>query len=263
MSVITAMTRFGYLVVLAILIAIGAIGSGAWWYLHRPVPQESKSITATTTPACALGDCPFEITAADSGRTFTYALTSRFSVTLPEATYPHDELSCVPSNVIGYVSNGSTPPPYATTSAYTVRYEGTASGTCMLTDRDFTATIVIAAASPATSTGTTAVSTGRLIGTMTIGPICPVERADNPCLPTPEMFAAHPVTVYTKDRANVVATLTPDAHGAFSAPLPPGTYVVDTPHTSTPPTVRGVPKTITITAGGDTAVSIDIDTGIR
>ena len=59
-------------------------------------------------------------------------------------------------------------------------------------------------------------SDGTLKGTITIGPICPVEQVGHPCNPTPEMYAAHQVFVYTSDRTKIIATLTPDAQGNFS-----------------------------------------------
>jgi cytoskeletal protein RodZ len=103
---------------------------------------------------------------------------------------------------------------------------------------------------------------GTLKGTMTIGPICPVEQVDHPCKPTPEMYAAHPVSVYTSDRSKLVATLTPDANGNFSTALPAGTYLVDTQHQRIG-SVQGVPTTLTVTSGQSVTISISVDTGIR
>lgn len=97
---------------------------------------------------------------------------------------------------------------------------------------------------------------------MTIGPICPVERVGHPCTPTPAMYAAHPVTVYSANKATIIATLTPDAQGRFSAMLLAGTYFVDVEH-QTIGAVRGVPATISVRSGQIVTLSIDIDTGIR
>jgi hypothetical protein len=97
---------------------------------------------------------------------------------------------------------------------------------------------------------------------MTIGPVCPVERVDHPCSPTPAMFAAHPVTVYSENKATIIVVLTPDAQGHFSAVLGAGTYFVDTQHQAVG-AVRGVPATIIIRPGQTVSLSIDIDTGIR
>jgi hypothetical protein len=106
--------------------------------------------------------------------------------------------------------------------------------------------------------------TGMLMGTMSIGPICPVEQVDNPCKPSAETYAAHKVAVYSSDKQKLITTLTPDASGAFSASLPAGTYYVAM--AAAQPRVgstKGVPTTITITSGVMTHLAISIDTGIR
>ena len=97
---------------------------------------------------------------------------------------------------------------------------------------------------------------------MTIGPVCPVEREGHPCKPTPAMYAAHPVTVYSNDRQKIIVTLTPDERGEFSTTLPVGVYLVDVEH-QTIGSIRGVPATITVRSGQIITLSIDIDTGIR
>lgn len=116
---------------------------------------------------------------------------------------------------------------------------------------------------PSVVTGTTA--KGTIEGTMTIGPVCPVERADNPCKPTPEMFAARKINVYRSDKITFVITMTPDANGNFSTLLAVGNYYVTMadPSTSRVGGVSGLPATVTIKAGETVRLSIDIDTGIR
>jgi hypothetical protein len=109
---------------------------------------------------------------------------------------------------------------------------------------------------------TNVLENGSLDGVMTIGPICPVERVDQPCLPTPEMYATHSVFVYTKDRQTLLATLTPDAQGEFHATLPVGVYYVDTTH-QTIGKVDGVPTVVSIVAGQSTLLTIAVDAGIR
>jgi hypothetical protein len=107
-------------------------------------------------------------------------------------------------------------------------------------------------------------ATGTLSGTMTIGPVCPLERVDNPCKPTPEMYAAHKVAVYASDKKTLITTLTPNAQGVFTATLPVGTYYVAMATTqSGVGTATGVPTTLTIKDNTMTHLSIDIDTGIR
>ncbi len=105
---------------------------------------------------------------------------------------------------------------------------------------------------------------GILDGVMTIGPICPVERIDNPCKPTPQMFAERKVAVFKGDPKILVKTLTPDANGRFSATLPAGVYYVELVNpVSSPTTVLGVPATVTIQKNSTFRIDISIDTGLR
>ena len=103
---------------------------------------------------------------------------------------------------------------------------------------------------------------GILQGTITIGPVCPVEQAGHPCNPTPEIYAAHRVFVYSLDRVKLFATLTPDARGRFSTTLSTGSYTVDVQHRAVG-SIKGAPATITIISGQSTNVTISVDTGIR
>ena len=103
---------------------------------------------------------------------------------------------------------------------------------------------------------------GSLTGTMTIGPICPVEQAASPCRPTAEMFATRKVYVYKSDKKTSVATLTPDADGKFSATLLVGDYFVDMQHSAVG-SISGVPAMVHIKAGTPVNLNISVDTGIR
>jgi hypothetical protein len=118
-------------------------------------------------------------------------------------------------------------------------------------------------------------SPGELLGSMSIGPICPVETVppDPRCQPTPAMYAAHPVYVYQVnpaaacapvgcDKGPLVATLTPDAQGNFLTFLPAGRYFMDV-QLSPVGGVQGAPAYVTLTGGQTTPVTISIDTGIR
>ena len=113
-----------------------------------------------------------------------------------------------------------------------------------------------------TMTPVTSISVGVLKGTMTIGPICPVERPGHPCKPTPEMFAARKIFVYAADRTTLVTTLTPDSQGNFSANLLAGSYFVDTEHQAVGH-ISGMPATIIIEKNKTVIINIDVDTGIR
>ena len=108
-------------------------------------------------------------------------------------------------------------------------------------------------------------SMGTLQGSMTIGPICPVEQIGHPCNPTPEMYAAHPVFIYSSNKINLIKTLIPDAQGNFTTTLPIGMYVIDVQHQNIGKIgmTTGVPKNITINRERTATVTISIDTGIR
>ena len=105
-------------------------------------------------------------------------------------------------------------------------------------------------------------SLGFLKGNITIGPICPVERIDNPCMPTPEMYAARKIFVYNKNKTLLVKEITPGPDGSYKADLAPGVYVVDVAHFGIG-FARGAPAQIKIESGKTIKLDIDIDTGIR
>ncbi len=105
-------------------------------------------------------------------------------------------------------------------------------------------------------------ASGIVQGTMSIGPICPVEQAGHPCNPTPQMYAAHQVFVYASDRSKKIATLTPDAQGNFTITLPIGMYLVDVKHQPVG-SVQGAPAMVTVLKGKIKTITINIDTGIR
>jgi len=104
---------------------------------------------------------------------------------------------------------------------------------------------------------------GTLQGTVTIGPICPVERnpPDPRCKPSPETYAAWPISVYTQTNKKIT-TIVPDADGQFTLELSEGTYILDL-EKKQPIGGNNLPATIKITAGKTTSFSVDIDTGIR
>jgi hypothetical protein len=94
----------------------------------------SPQATSVSTPSSQ-----YEIRAQDSGKTFTYTVTTRFSVILDQNQYPKSDLSCQPQGIIGSISNiPEVQPPL-----YAARYEAVQSGTCKLKDGSFEVTIHI------------------------------------------------------------------------------------------------------------------------
>lgn len=105
-------------------------------------------------------------------------------------------------------------------------------------------------------------SPGFLKGNITIGPICPVERIDNPCKPTPEMYAARKIFVYNQTKTLLVKEIIPGPDGGYKVDLAPGAYVIDVEHFGIG-SARGAPAQIKIESGKTINLDIDIDTGIR
>jgi hypothetical protein len=98
-------------------------------------------------------------------------------------------------------------------------------------------------------------------GTVTAGPVCPVERnpPDPGCAPRPVAGA----TIVIRDGSGTQAAVAiSGADGAYFVALPPGQYVVD------PRPVEGLlgtaaPQPASVSDGAVTVVQLDYDTGIR
>lgn len=106
---------------------------------------------------------------------------------------------------------------------------------------------------------------GTLSGHVTIGPLVPVMREGVPePTPSPEVYAAWQIVVYTMNMRRVVARVDIDAAGDYRVELAPGTYLV----TAEPVGGRGGPGgastfEVVITRDEITRLDLDIDTGIR
>jgi hypothetical protein len=105
---------------------------------------------------------------------------------------------------------------------------------------------------------------GLLEGTISIGPICPVETdpPSSECLPTAETYKAYPVSIWTQDGGRRITQITPALDGSFSVVLVPGQYLIELDKDNG---IGGsnLPITIVIGAQEKKNLSIDIDTGIR
>jgi hypothetical protein len=84
---------------------------------------------------------PSEIGAGDSGKSFDFWITSRFSIVLKELEYPvaNLELHCIPQIALGRISNVEPVPP----DYYVIRYEGSRLGKCTIQNGKFAVTINI------------------------------------------------------------------------------------------------------------------------
>ena len=106
---------------------------------------------------------------------------------------------------------------------------------------------------------------GILEGTISIGPICPVETIppDPACLPTAETYKAYPVSVFTSDGKTKVAQLMPSLDGAYTSELPPGDYLIILERAKNNIGGSNLPVMVSIKAQDKTLLNINIDTGIR
>ena len=106
---------------------------------------------------------------------------------------------------------------------------------------------------------------GILEGTISIGPICPVETIppDPACLPTAETYKAYPLNVFTSDGKTKVAQLMPSLDGSYSSELPPGDYLIVLEGAKNNIGGSNLPVKVSIKAQDKTLLNINIDTGIR
>lgn len=199
----------------------------------------------------------YELAQDDNGRTFTYPITSRFTVILDGAAYPMPP-ACVPAGVVGTISNvPAVPAPLAA-----ARFEAVTPGTCVLTAGHWEATIVVTPESPtsgvAPDQGTAPYQSG-ISGQVTAGPSCPIVRSDTPC---PDRPLQTVVTIYrARNPGQVYATVKTDTQGAYTISLPPGDYVATAGAGSTVP--RCNPVSISVGPSGYARGNISCDTGIR
>lgn len=96
-------------------------------------------------------------------------------------------------------------------------------------------------------------------GTVTLGPTCPVQQADQPPCVTP---MAATLAVTSADDGSVVARVSSGPDGTFSVDLPPGDYLI-VPEPGGDPFPVGQPVEVTVEAGAYTEVEVAYDTGIR
>ncbi len=103
---------------------------------------------------------------------------------------------------------------------------------------------------------------GVLAGQVTLGPVRPSQRTDQPAPPMPlEAYAARALRIRRADGAAVVRVpIGPD--GAYRIALPPGVYVVELAGTGGD-RAPGLPRTIAIHAGEALRLDVRIDTGLR
>lgn len=100
---------------------------------------------------------------------------------------------------------------------------------------------------------------GALTGTVTLRPVTPAER--------PGMASRAPapgvkIVVSGPDGREIQSMLT-DAAGLYRTSLPPGTYQVTIPQLPVPQYTKDLPATVSIVAGQESRLDIQVDTGLR
>jgi hypothetical protein len=99
-------------------------------------------------------------------------------------------------------------------------------------------------------------ATGVVIGRVTAGPTCPVERVGHACPPRPVV-----AEVQASAAGRIVASTHSGADGSYRLELPGGTYTVVAVTQNALP--RCVPGTVTVKTAHTTSGDITCDTGIR
>lgn len=105
-------------------------------------------------------------------------------------------------------------------------------------------------------------TTGILSGEVTVGPICPVQRVDIPCVVPPETYTSREVIIFAKNGKTEVARKHFDLGGKYTFNLKAGEYVVNTPRQGIGGS-KDLPRKISVVAGKTTVLNFSIDTGIR
>jgi hypothetical protein len=104
---------------------------------------------------------------------------------------------------------------------------------------------------------------GFLEGHVTIGPLSPVVRADQPePTPGPEVYAQRQVVIYNVQGIREIARVQIDGRGNYRVALPAGDYTVDINRLGIDHGLD-LPRQVAITANTTTRLDIQIDTGIR
>ena len=102
--------------------------------------------------------------------------------------------------------------------------------------------------------------TGFVSGHVTIGPICPVEDVDHPCIVPSETYTSREVIVFASNQTTVVKKIALDSSGNYKLSLTPGTYYIQIQ----PAGIRaGEKKEVIISERKTSTIDFDIDTGIR
>src|SRR5688500_801537 len=106
---------------------------------------------------------------------------------------------------------------------------------------------------------------GTVVGEISVGPFCPVEVEGQECPPPPGTYQSILVLVYARlpGGERLVAQIRPNDSGRFELPLQPGSYRIALDHSLGIPGSPSPDERFRVEAGRTTALTFDIDTGIR
>jgi len=117
----------------------------------------------------------------------------------------------------------------------------------------FLALLLFGCASPQNTKGT-------LEGTITIGPLCPVEPCHLSQEQIDQAYTSRSIIVYASDRTTIVRQISIPPGGNYGMELTPGRYFV----TIRPGGIGDYPfQEIIISSNQTTRLDLDVDTGIR
>ncbi len=104
--------------------------------------------------------------------------------------------------------------------------------------------------------------TSGIMGTVLLGPTCPVERdpPDPQCADKPYQAS---LVVTTPDGARIIAKFSSDTAGKFKVSVPPGTYAIRSADTNTIYPRCSSTGDIIVKANAFTNIPVSCDTGIR
>ncbi|MGA9533632.1 MAG: hypothetical protein WBR18_13025 [Anaerolineales bacterium] len=111
--------------------------------------------------------------------------------------------------------------------------------------------------------GSQPVATGILRGTVTVGPLTPVQRDVDPT-PTiaAQVYTSRGLVISSEDGNQEISRVQFEADGTYQVTLPVGRYRIDL-QPSGIDRADGLPTVVVIEAGATTRMDLDIDTGIR
>lgn len=104
---------------------------------------------------------------------------------------------------------------------------------------------------------------GIIKGKVTVGPLTPVERVDQPTpTPAPAVFTSRAINILDDETQVVIKKVFFKADGTYQVELPPGRYRLELVKNGMD-RAKNLPKVILLERGQAIVFDVEIDTGIR